>query len=63
MSNLKGWRTIAIGLAMAIGPAALTYLAGVDWTKLVGPNAAMIIAGAVTVAMRIVTTTPMGKSS
>ena len=47
---------------MAIAPAAFTYLAGVDWTSLVGPNAAMAIAGAITVGMRIITTTPPGVS-
>ena len=62
MPNLKGYRTIAIGLLMAIAPAAFTYLAGVDWTSLIGPNAAMAIAGAITVGMRIITTTPPGVS-
>ena len=59
---MKGYRTIIIGLAMAIAPAGLTYLLGVDWPSLVGPNAAMAIAGALTIAMRIVTTTPVGGS-
>lgn len=58
---MKGYRTILVGLAMAIAPAALTYLAGVDWTALVGPNGAMFVAGIVTIALRIVTTTPVGK--
>ena len=59
---MKGYRTILVGLAMAIAPAASTYLAGLDWTQLVGPNSAMAIAGAVTIAMRIITTTSVGSS-
>lgn len=62
MDNLKGWRTFALGLAIAVGPAALQYLAGVDWSKLVGPNVATFMAGAVMIAMRAITTTPPGKS-
>ena len=61
MSNLKGWRTFVIGLAIAVGPSALTYLAGVDWTHLVGPNVALFISGAVMFAMRAITTTPPGQ--
>jgi hypothetical protein len=57
---MKGYRTILAGLAMAILPAGLTYLGGVDWTALVGPNGALAIAGAVTIVMRIITTTPIG---
>lgn len=63
MNNLKGWRTFALGLAIAVGPAALTYLAGVDWTKLVSPNTAMLISGGIMFLMRAITTTPPGKSS
>ena len=57
---MKGYRTILVGLAMAIAPAAMTYLGGLDWTQLVGPNSAMAMAGAITIAMRIITTTPVG---
>ncbi len=57
---LKGWKTVVSGVLMAILPAALTYLAGVDWTKFVSPNAAMLIAGIIVVALRAVTNTPIG---
>ncbi len=60
---MKGWRTIAVGLAMAVAPTALTYLAGVDWTKLIGPNGALIAAGVITVGMRLITTTAPGQKS
>lgn len=61
MSNLKGWRTFALGLAIAVGPAALQYLAGVDWTHLVSPSVATTISGAIMIAMRVITTTPPGQ--
>lgn len=63
MTTLKGWRTIGVGLLIAIAPTALQYLGGIDWTKIVGPNAALLIAGAVTVGMRLITTTPPTQSS
>ena len=60
--NWKGWRTVAFGLAMAIGPSALTYLAGIDWTQLIGPNAAAIVGGIGVIVLRAITTTSLGKS-
>ena len=48
---------------MAAAPAALTYLGGVDWTQLVGPNGALAISGILMIAMRAITDTPPGKSS
>lgn len=59
---MKGYRTILVGLAMAAIPPAVTYLLGLDWTTLVGPNAALVISGALTIVMRLVTNTPVGKS-
>jgi hypothetical protein len=59
---MKGYRTIAVGLATAVLPVAITYLLGVDWTKAIGPNAALIVSGLLTVAMRFVTTTPPGQA-
>ncbi len=60
---LKGWRTILVGLIIAIGPSALNYLGGVDWTKLVSPDVSLFIAGTITVLMRLITTTPVRKST
>ena len=61
--DLKGMRTIGVGILVAVVPAAVTYLIGVDWTQYVGPNAALIISGALTIAMRVVTTTPIFKKN
>lgn len=57
---MKGFRTIAVGFAVAVLPAATGYLLGVDWGSIVGPSAAFAISGALTIVMRLVTTTPVG---
>lgn len=59
---MKGFKTVIFGVLMVIAPPALTYLAGVDWTQFVGANAALVISGLVTIGLRVVTTTPIGKS-
>lgn len=58
---LKGWRTIIIGVGLAVAPVALQYLAGIDWTQYVSPEWAPTIAGAIMIAMRLVSTTQAGK--
>ena len=58
---MKGYRTILVGLGTAVAGAGLTYLMGVDWTQYVGPNVALMIAGAVQIVMRMVTTGPVGE--
>lgn len=59
--NIKGFKTIAFGLVVAIAPAALTYLGGVNWTSVgVSPAVAAAI-GAAIIGLRAVTTTPIGK--
>ncbi len=58
---MKGYRTLLVGLALAIGPAALQYLGAIDWSQLVGPTGAFFVSGVVAILMRFVTTTPVGK--
>ena len=61
--NIKGYKTFGFGLLLAIVPAILTYLGGVDWHTLgVSPGIAALI-GAFIVALRSVTNTPPGSSS
>lgn len=60
MDTLKGWKTIGFNLLLVIIPPGLTYLAGVDWTKLLSPTWAPVIVGAIGLGLRIVTTTPVG---
>lgn len=60
---MKGFRTVAIGFLIAVGPAAITYLLGLDWTNLIGPNAALFVVGLLQIGMRLVTTTPVGKDA
>lgn len=60
--NFTGFKTILVGLVMAIGPGALTYLGGIDWAKLGLPDwAAFAISGAIMIAMRFKTSTPVFK--
>ena len=59
MDHLKGWKTFVWGLALAISPAAFDYVSGTDWTQLVSPTWAPVVAGAITIALRYVTTTPI----
>jgi hypothetical protein len=60
LSNLQGWRTIIVGLGMTILPGALQYAAGVDWSSVIGPTGAMAVAGALTIIMRLISSTPVG---
>ena len=59
---MKGLRTLLINGATVIGAAALTWAVGVDWTQYVSPTAAVIIVAAANMALRLVTTTPVGKA-
>lgn len=56
----KGFRTIIVGLALAIAPTALTYLTGVDWASYLGPTGAFFVSGVLMIAMRYFTNTKVG---
>lgn len=60
---MKGYRTILVGLALAILPEALQYLGAVDWANVIGPTGAFFVSGLIAIAMRAVTSSPVGKSS
>lgn len=57
----KGYRTLLINGAVVVGTAALTFISGVEWAEYVSPTAAMIILAAANMALRIITTTPVGE--
>ncbi|MGD0564523.1 MAG: hypothetical protein ABSA66_15710 [Roseiarcus sp.] len=60
---MKGFKTIAFGLALVVIPPAVTYLGGVDWTTLgLSPGVSAAI-GLVVIALRAVTTTAIGAKS
>lgn len=62
MNYLIGFRTIIVGLLMAIGVPALSYLAGVDWTAFgISPTISIAICGLITIAMRIISRTPVAQ--
>ncbi len=62
MDAVKGWKTLLWNGGFAAVVGLLTYLAGVDWTMHVDPTIAMFLVAAVNVGLRVVTTTPIGKS-
>jgi hypothetical protein len=58
--NIKGWRTVAYGLAVAVVPAAMNYLVGIHWTDFgINPFVAFGI-GAGIIYLRKVTDTALG---
>jgi len=60
---MKGWRTVIFGALMVIGPPLLTYVAGVDWKSLGVSPAVSAAIGAIVIALRAVTNTPIGLKS
>jgi hypothetical protein len=58
---MKGLRTVVFGIAVAVLPAAITYLGGVDWTTLGISPAVSGLIGAGIVALRAVTNTAIGQ--
>ena len=58
---MKGLRTVLLGMFMAVVPVALQYLAGIDWTTLVSPTWAPVIAGGAVILLRYFTDTAIGK--
>jgi hypothetical protein len=58
---MKGFRTLILNGAVVVGTAALTWLAGVDWTQYVSPTTALVIVGASNIGLRLITTSPVGK--
>lgn len=58
---MKGFRTVAFGAFVAVVPAALTYLGGIDWTQF-GINPIMAAGlGAAVIMLRAATSTPIGQ--
>lgn len=60
LTKVKGFRTVILGAFVAIAPALLTYVGGIDWTSLgISPATAAIIGTAI-VAVRAITNTSIG---
>lgn len=60
---MKGFKTVAFGLALAIIPPAVTYLGGVDWTSLGISPAVSAAIGVAVIGLRAMTSTALGKSA
>jgi hypothetical protein len=56
----NGFKTFAVGLALALIPQAVSFVSGFDFTHAFGlsPNAASIV-GLAMIALRAVTSTPI----
>ena len=59
---MKGYRTLALNGALVVGAALLNWAAGVNWAEYVSPTVAVVLTGAVNIALRFVTTTPVGQA-
>jgi hypothetical protein len=60
---MKGFKTVAFGLALVVIPPTVTYLGGVDWTTLgLSPGVSAAI-GFVVIGLRAVTNTAIGAKS
>ena len=63
-SALKGWRTVAINVALPAAVLLLQNLGAVDFGKLgVGVFTAVLAHSAINIALRAVTTTAIGKAT
>lgn len=61
LDMVKGFRTIIVGLMLAVAPSALDYLVNVDWNVMLGPKGALAVSGVLMIVLRLVTNTPVGK--
>lgn len=57
---MQGYRTVAVGLAMAVLPGALSYLSGIHWENYVPAAYVPVITGGLMIFMRFFSTTPIG---
>jgi hypothetical protein len=56
---MNGFKTILIGAAMAIIPAATQYFGTIDWNAVLPAPWGMVVGGVVMIVMRYITTTPI----
>ena len=49
------------GLLLVVVPPALQYGIDYDWSQIVSPTAAIVITGAITIALRVVTSGAIGR--
>jgi len=59
---MKGFRTLLVNAGFVAAAAGLEYLASVDWSQIISPTGAVLILAGVNAALRLVTTTPVGKA-
>jgi hypothetical protein len=59
---MQGFKTILIGLLMAIIPVATQYLGAIDWNTVLPAPWGMVAGGIVMIVMRFLTSTPVFKN-
>lgn len=59
---MKGWKTLLFNLLLVIMPPALAYLASVNWSDYLSPTWTPVAVGLIGIALRAVTTTPIGSA-
>jgi len=57
---MKGFKTVAFGLALVVIPPAVTYLGGVDWASIGVSPAVSTVIGLAVIGLRAVTNTAIG---
>jgi len=59
---MKGWKSVLLGLGVAVVSPAVNYIAGIDWTTLgLSPTAGGVI-GAAIIGVRALTNSPIFKA-
>lgn len=57
---MKGWRTILVNVGAAAGLAVAQYVVGADLSG-INPTVATVVLAVANIALRLITTTPVGK--
>jgi hypothetical protein len=59
MEILKGFRTVLVGLAVAVVPVVTQYLGAIDWAIVLPFPWNFVASGVVMIVMRALTNTPL----
>lgn len=60
---MKGFKTILVGLHIAIVPAITQYVGAINWDAFLPAPYSTMVAGAIMILMRFFTTTPVASGS
>lgn len=60
---MKGFKTILVGLLIAVVPAITQYVGAINWDGILPAPYSTMVAGAIMILMRFFTTTPVASGS